>query len=303
MFVRKTLVTLIMALAAGLIVVGCGSGGGSGSQNENKELTLAYIEWDENVAVSTLTKILMEEELGYESVELQLVDVGAAYQSVASGDVDGWQDSWLPGQQNYLDEVEDQVEVFEPWYEGQTKYGIAVLEYMEGVETIGDLSETELDSITGIEPGAAFHEQINDTVIPDYNLDMDLVESSTPAMLAEVQRASNNQEPIAFLAWSPHWMNEEYNIRYLEDPQNAQGDFDEPMDVTTIVRTDLEADDPVAYEFMQAVSLNPEEMNSMQVDIQDAGADNPEEGVNVWLEENRDVVEPWLEAAQNAEGS
>jgi glycine betaine/proline transport system substrate-binding protein len=300
MFIRRALTVLVTALVAGLIVAGCGGGGESGSQNESKELNLAYIEWDENVAVSNLTKVLMEEELGYESVELQLVDVGAAYQSVASGDVDGWQDAWLPGQQNYLDEVEDQVEVFEPWYEGQTKYGIAVLDYMEGIQTIGDLENTDLDSITGIEPGAAFHAQINDTVIPEYNLNMDLVESSTPAMLAEVQRASNNQEPVAFLAWAPHWMNSKYNIRYLEDPKNAQGDFDEPMDVTTIVRTDLADDNPVAYEFMQAISLSPEEINTLEADIQEAGAENPEEGVKAWLEDNQDVVQPWLDAANNA---
>lgn len=287
-----------MALAASLIIVGCGSGGGS--QGENKELTLAYIEWDENVAVSTLTKVLMEEELGYESVELQLVDVGAAYQSVASGDVDGWQDSWLPGQQNYLQKVEDEVEVFDPWYEGQTKYGIAVLDYMDGIETVADLNEAGLDSITGIEPGAAFHKQIKETTIPDYNLDMKLVESSTPAMLAEVKRASQSEDPIAFLAWSPHWMNEEYNIRYLDDPKDAQGEFDEPMDVTTIVRTDLADDDPQAYEFMKSISLSPGEVNSMEADIQDAGADSPEKGVKAWLENNRDVVKPWIEAANDA---
>lgn len=37
-------------------------------------------------------------------------------------------------------------------------------------------------------------------VIPDYGLDYELTASSTPAMLAEVKRAVNNKDSIAFTA-------------------------------------------------------------------------------------------------------
>src|SRR5215210_512589 len=57
----KWLLAVLLVLAVGVLAAGC-----SGLGSEGKEITLGYIGWDESVAVSTLTKVLLEEELGYE---------------------------------------------------------------------------------------------------------------------------------------------------------------------------------------------------------------------------------------------
>jgi ABC-type proline/glycine betaine transport system substrate-binding protein len=62
-----------------------------------------------------------------------------------------------------------------------------------------ELNAAGTDMIIGIEPGAAFHPQIKDKVIPGYDLDAELVESSTPAMLSELEKAYEMREPIVFL--------------------------------------------------------------------------------------------------------
>jgi glycine betaine/proline transport system substrate-binding protein len=36
-------------------------------------------------------------------------------------------------------------------------------------------------------------------------------------MLAEVENRYDNREDFAFVAWSPHWMNQRYDFKYLED--------------------------------------------------------------------------------------
>ena len=55
----------ILALVLGAFVLtGCGGLG------QNNGLLLANIGWDENVAVSNLTKVLLEDELGYERVDI-----------------------------------------------------------------------------------------------------------------------------------------------------------------------------------------------------------------------------------------
>jgi glycine betaine/proline transport system substrate-binding protein len=299
MVLRKALLLLVSALAAAVLAAGCGGAGGSA----NKELRLGYIEWDENVAVSNLTKVLLEEDLGYESVELQLADVGPIFSGVASGDLDAFQDVWMPNHENYMADVEDDARLLEPWYEGETKYGIVVPDYMEDVQSIADLNNVEgTNRIIGIEPGAAFHPQITDEVIPAYNLEgWELVESSTPAMLSEVERAYSAQEPIVFLGWSPHWMNAEYDFHYLEDPKDAQGEFDDPSQITTLVNNNLQEDDPVAYAFLENISMSEEEVNTLEAEINEAG--DPIEGAKAWLEENRDVVQPWVDAAEQAQGS
>ncbi len=292
------LVALLLALSACTLATGCGGVLGVAG---GKELTLGYIVWDENVAVSNLTKVLLEEELGYGKVELQLIDVDVikqVFQGVADGDLAAFQDVWMPNLKENLSKVQNDVVHLDPWFKGETSYGIAVPAYMD-VRSIAELDEAGTDLVIGIESGAAFHPQIKNKVIPGYNLDMVLVESSTAAMLSELEKAYRAKEPIVFLAWSPHWMNAEYDFHYLEDPKDLQGDFNDPAKISTIVNKDLPEDDPVAYAFLKAISLNEEQLNEMEADINEA--EDPVKGVKAWLKRNRDTVQPWIDAAEKAQ--
>lgn len=289
-----------LAGAALLGAAGCGSGGGSSA---NKTLTLGNIGWTENTAVSNLTKVLMEKDLGYESVELTLLDLAPLWSAVASGDLHAFQDVWMPNQEDDLKKYKDQVEMLEPWYESQTKYGMAVPEYMQDIKSIPDLKQTGLKEIIGVEPGTKLHAAIKNKVIPGYNLDMSLVESSTPGMLSELKKAYSEKKPIVVTAWAPHWMNKKYNLRYLKDPKDFQGKFNDPSKLNTVVNKSLTDEDPVAYAFLEAVSLNSEELNSLELSIEEAGSNNETEGVNKWLENNREVVQPWVDAAKKAQKS
>jgi glycine betaine/proline transport system substrate-binding protein len=155
--------------------------------------------------------------------------------------------------------------------------------------------------IIGIEPGAVLMQRIGESVIPEYEIGLDLVEASTPAMLAELRRAYGAKEPIVFLAWSPHWMNVEYDFRYLQDPRDAIGQLDEPAELHSIMREDFEEDDPVAYALINAMKLDEAQVNTLELAINRAG--DPQEGVRDWLgeEENRGAVQPWIEAARRAQ--
>ncbi len=294
---HRRLLNLLPFLMVWVLAGGCS---GFGAISGDKELTLGYIGWDENVAVSTLTKALLEEEFGYE-VELQRLNVAVVkqvFRGVAGGELDAFQDVWIPNHKDYLSEVEDDVVHLDPWFEGKTAQGIAVPDYMD-VRSLSQLDRAGTDMIIGIEPGSAVHPQINDKVIPGYDLDMKLVESSTSAMLSELERAYEMREPIVFFGWSPHWMNARYDFRYLKDPRDLQGRFNDSAEISSIVNENLPEDDPVAYEFIRSISLSKEEVNQMEVDINEAG--DPDAGVKAWLEANRSVVQPWIDAAEKAQ--
>jgi glycine betaine/proline transport system substrate-binding protein len=288
--------TSLLLLAVAALGVGCGFGGGG-------NLTLGYLDWNENVANATLTKVLLEDDLGYDSVELKLADrVGLVYQDLIDGETEAFQDAWMPNHQQYVAEGEGRIEVLEaPWYVGKTRYGIAVPDYMKGVDTISDLDHSGTEMITGIEPGTVLMERIASDVIPRYHLSSNLVEASTPAMLTELKQSYRMQEPIVFLAWSPHWMNREYDFHYLSDPKNAMGPVDAPQSIHTVARKGLADDDPVAYALISAMRLDADEVASLEISINNAA--NPEAGVRRWLEErkNREVVRPWVEAAKKAQ--
>jgi glycine betaine/proline transport system substrate-binding protein len=287
--------TLVL-LVAGAMGVGCGFGGGGG-------LTLGYLDWNENVANATLTKVLLEDDLGYDRVELKLAkNVGAVYEDLIDGETDAFQDAWMPNHQQYVDEGEGQLEVLRaPWYVGETKYGIAVPDYMKGVTSISDLDHSGTDMIMGLEPGTVLMERIATDVIPRYDLSTNLVEASTPAMLAELEQSYSMQEPFVFLAWKPHWMNRAYQFHYLSDPKNAMGPVNEPQTIHTVAREGLAEDEPAAYALISHMRLDADQVASLEMSINKAA--NPEAGVRRWLEEkeHRELVRPWVEAAKKAQ--
>src|SRR5215207_8167641 len=133
----KRLVAILGLVLGTLALTSCGGLG------QNEGLLLANIGWDENVAVSNLTKVLLEDELGYQSVEIRTHDnLKKTYQDVASGEVDAFQDVWLPNQEVRLDQVAEEVEHLDPWFLGETKQGMAVPAYMD-VRSIPRLNGTD----------------------------------------------------------------------------------------------------------------------------------------------------------------
>jgi glycine betaine/proline transport system substrate-binding protein len=288
------LVAVILALVLGgaLTLTGCGGLG------QNNGLLLANIGWDENVAVSNLTKVLLEDEFGYERVEIRTHDdLDSTYRDVASGEVDAFQDVWLPNQEALLDQVAEEVDHLDPWFLGKTKQGMAVPAYMD-VKSIDELNGTDAQFILGIEPSSVMLQEVGQEVVPAYGLKQELVTAPTAGMLAEVERLYAFREEFVFLAWSPHWMNQRFDIRYLEDPKDAMGPTNDPAKCSTIVRGGLRDKDPVAYAFMDALELTEKQINDLEYTINQE--DDPLAGARRWASENREVVRPWIEAARNA---
>ncbi|HZC19729.1 MAG TPA: glycine betaine ABC transporter substrate-binding protein, partial [Rubrobacteraceae bacterium] len=211
---------------------------------------------------------------------------------------DAFQDVWTPNHKDYLSEVSDEVERLDPWYRGTTRFGIAAPSYMN-ITSIDQLNGTDAREILGIEPGAVIMEKIPDDVVPKYGLKQDLVESGTPGMLYEVANRYKNEEDFAFIAWSPHWMNQRYDFDYLADPKGALGDLTKPSELSTIVNKNLAGSDPVAYAFLKAMKLDEEQVNDLEDVINEAG--DPLQGARRWAKDNPDVVQPWIDAAKDAQ--
>jgi glycine betaine/proline transport system substrate-binding protein len=293
-FRARLVYSLLLVLTATAMAAGCGAGWGT------KGITMGYLGWDENVANSNLLKVILEDEFGYERVDLKLVEVRPAFEGVASGELDAFTDVWMPNHRELVDEVEGETTLSkEPWYLGQTEFGIAVPYYM-GARSIADLNTSGANTIIGIEPDALLTQRIGAKVIPEYGLNLALVEASTPAMLSELEAAYAQEEPFVFIAWSPHWMNAEYDFRYLQDPKDAIGNLDQPHELHSLFREGLREDNPDAYALINAMKLDEDQINTLELAINRAR--DPEKGVREWLEneENRAAVQPWIEAARGS---
>jgi glycine betaine/proline transport system substrate-binding protein len=289
----KRLAAILALVLGALALTGCGGLG------QGRVLILANIGWDENVAVANLTKILLEDKLDYERVDIDTnEDLDSTYRRVASGELDAFQDVWLPNQEALLDQVAEEVEHLDPWFLGETKQGMAVPAYMD-VRSIDELNSTDVKLIWGIEPSSVMQQEVDQEVMSAYGLKQKLVAAPTAGMLAEVEHLYSFREEFIFLAWSPHWMNQRFDIRYLEDPKDAMGPTNDPAECSTIVREGLREDDPVAYAFMEALKLTEEQINDLESVINDE--DDPLEGARRWASENRAVIRPWIEAARDVQ--
>jgi glycine betaine/proline transport system substrate-binding protein len=288
---KRLAAILALVLLGVLPLAGCSSALGP-----DKALVLANIGWDENVAISNLTRVLLEDDLGYEWVDIDTSeDLDATYSRVASGDLDAFQDVWLPNQEDLLAGVAGEVEHLDPWYLGETKQGMAVPAYMD-VGSIDQLNGTDVRLIYGIEDSSVMMHKVSGRVIPAYGLKQQLVEGPTAGMLDQIGRLYATREDFVFLAWSPHWMNRSYNIRYLDDPKDAMGPTNDPAKLSTIVRGGLREKDPEAYAFMDALELTEEQIAGLEYAINKE--EDPLVGARRWVSENREVVRPWIEAAR-----
>jgi glycine betaine/proline transport system substrate-binding protein len=287
------LVTLLLAVVSGLLAAGCGDEGSADHARPSGErLTIGYVEWDESIAVSNLTKVLLE-ELGYEQVELRRGEPEAIIRGVASGDLDAFQGVWMPNHEPLLKSLMgDEVALLNPWLIGPTRSSLAAPAYM-GVRSLDELENAGVQKMIGVEPGAAPVE--SPTLPSSYSLERNLY-PNTSAMLSEIDRLYEAKVPFVFLAYSPHWMNEEFEFDYIEDPNQALGDLTQPAWPQMVVRKDLREDDPLAYAALDVVLLPEHQVHDLELTIR--GAKSPQKGAKAWARDNDELMQAWIEAAK-----
>ena len=66
----------------------------------------------------------------------------------------------------------------------------------------------------------------------------------------------------------------------------------------TFAREGLEDDLPDAFALLDSISFTEERLGKLELAIQKAGEIK---GTRTWLKDNRDVVQPWIEAAKKAQ--
>lgn len=286
-------------LALALVVASCGDSGGQGAGEDSGgggELTLGLFNWAENIAVSNMWAVLLEEQ-GY-TVEQQNLDKSPNFVGVAQGDLDLSLEVWLPTtDQHLVDEYEGEIVVGDPWYEG-TRLGVVVPSYVEDVKTIGDLAEHTDEftvegepRIVGIDQGASITGLVDDA-ISTYGLDQyEQVNSSEQAMLSTLEGAVGDERPVAVALWNPHWAFAEWDLKYLEDPE---GVFGESESIHYMHRTGLEEDHPEVVQWLDNWEMTDPQLSELMAEVRDSG--DALAGAEAWIEDNRDIVDEWLQS-------
>ncbi|HET7326084.1 MAG TPA: glycine betaine ABC transporter substrate-binding protein [Nocardioidaceae bacterium] len=299
--IRTAATVASSVLALGLLAA-CGSedsgttaesGGSGGGGGESKSLTIGYIPWDEDIAVTYLWQHVLEEE-GYD-VKIQQLDVAPTFAGLAQGDLELFFDTWLPvTHEDYWAQYGEKIEDLGVWYD-QATLNIAVPEYVDA-ESIADLqgmADKFGGTITGIEAGAGLTRVTEEEAMPAYGLDeYKLQTSSTTAMLAELSRAIEAKEPIVVTLWHPHWAYSAFPIKDLEDPKGAMGDAEE---IHVVGREGFTKDFPELAAALGEFTMDDDRLGSLENVVLREYQDDPAAGVDAWVAENQAWVDGLME--------
>lgn len=282
---KKWLLGLSMLLTVA-VLAGCTNGGGS------KSIKLAYVAWDSEIASTNVVKEVLESKLGYQ-VEMLQVDAGPMWAGIADGSADAMVAAWLPStHESYLQKYKANVEDLGANLDG-TKTGLTVPSYMK-IDSIEDLKNPDVakslgNQIVGIEPGAGIM-MSSQKALESYGLQgYTLLESSSAAMVQELQKAFDAKKPVVVTGWTPHWMFEKMDLKYLADPKGVYGGDEQ---IHTIVRQGLKEDEGAAYQFLDQFSWTAEDMQSVLSAIQEGKT--PEDAAKDWVNSNPDKVNAWI---------
>ncbi|MGI5940029.1 MAG: glycine betaine ABC transporter substrate-binding protein [Thermoleophilia bacterium] len=259
-------------------------------------IKIGWIAWDECIATTHLWKHILEGK-GY-SVELTQLDAAPLYAGLAAGDLDFFTDAWLPTtHEDYWNTYSNTLEDLSIWYDKGT-LELAVPSYVTDVKSIADL-EGKADKfgsrIVGIEPGAGLMRLTREAVMPGYGLDdYQLVEGSTPAMLAELKRAIDREQPIVVTLWRPHWVYAAHDLKDLDDPQGLFGEGDK---LHVLARPDFSAQFSEVAKWLANFKMDDASLASLsKVVIDEYGEGREDEAIKAWLgtPENQALVDGWL---------
>ncbi|MEI3614361.1 glycine betaine ABC transporter substrate-binding protein [Pseudogracilibacillus sp. SO30301A] len=288
---NKSVLVIASIVILGLLAA-CGSEDSTNNNEEvnSKTIEMGQISWAENIAVTNMWKVILEEE-GYK-VNFNLLDMGTTMAALANNELDVSLEVWLPVQDaSYLEQYNEQVNFSEETWYDNAKVGLVVPEYMDEINSIEDLNKHHdlfEGAIVGFDPGAGTME-VTEDVITEYELNYELLPSSEPAMVTEIKEAIEAEEPIVSPLWNPHRIFSEVDLKYLEDPKEVYGGVEKIHHAT---RQGFEEDFSEVDRWLKNWKMDDEQIGTLMSYVADA--EEPIEGAKKWVEENEAVINEWV---------
>ncbi|MDV6317800.1 ABC transporter substrate-binding protein [Chromohalobacter sp. HP20-39] len=260
------------------------------------------------ITVKTEIASQLLEPLGY-TTQSDNVGLQVIYQGLKSGDLDVFLGGWLPAQEPMLTPMEDSGSVtrIANNVDG-AQMTLAVPEYVyeQGVTSFADLDahrDMFEGEIYGFGAGSAASEILNKAIDNDtWGLgDWQLVDTSTVGMLSAARDAISREEPIVWVGWTPHWMNIEMPMRYLDDSKNLFGKGNGASQVLTLMNADYADAHPNLTAFFENFTFTAEQQSWM---IKAFGLDKKgrEEVANTWIQDHPKRIQDMLKGVTTTNG-
>ncbi|MBL1270745.1 MAG: ABC transporter substrate-binding protein [Halomonas sp.] len=260
------------------------------------------------ITVKTAIAEQLLNPLGYET-STQGIGLQVIYQGIESGDIDAFLGAWLPAQREMFDPRKESgvlIDVANNVDGAQMTLAVPEYLYESGIQSFADLDENREQfegEIYGFGAGSAASEILHNAIDNDtWGLgDWQVVDTSEVGMLSAARDAISREEPIVWVGWTPHWMNLELPMRYLEDPEDLFGENNGESDVLTLLRSDYAEANPNVVTFFEQFTFSAEEQSWM---IQAFGQEEQDlaDDAEQWINDHPERIEAMLADVTTTDG-
>lgn len=296
------------------------------------EISMARATWDTGWFQAEIFKQLLE-ELGYDVSIAGDLPPETFYPALAGGDVDLWANGWFPLHDTFLESevVEGMVEpvgyqVAAGALQGFLVDRVTAEEY--NISSLTDFTNPEiaalfdtdgdgLADLTGCDAGWGCEGEIN-RILSELDLEDSIthVQGTYSLLMADTIARYVRGEPIFFYTWTPNWTINELtlgeDVVWITVPgtdatAGVPGCTEDPCamgfvanDIRAVANSEFLDENPAVETLLTEIEIPLNDIaNQNQLLVE--GEDSIEEiegHASTWIEENRDVVEEWLNSAR-----
>ena len=306
---------------------------------EGVTVNMAQATWDTGWFHAEIYRQLLE-ELGYDVPQITTLDNPPFYQSVAQGDMDLWVNGWFPLHNTYEDTYSQGAELVGAVAEGGAlegylvnssaieEFGITSLEDFkrDEVKAAFDRNGDGLADLVACPPGWGCEINIEHH-LDAYDLrdHINPIKAGYAASMADAVAAYDSGENILFYTWTPNWTVNELvpgeDVMWIEVPEvdlpdmsmadaatmdGVEGCVNDPCmlgfpanDIVPVVNSAFLGENPAVGALLEAVEIPLGDIFAQNAAM-NGGDDDIEAQAAQWIEDNRDMVDGWLETARGA---
>ncbi|MEX1019639.1 MAG: glycine betaine/L-proline ABC transporter substrate-binding protein ProX [Litorilinea sp.] len=300
------------------------------------EIRMANPTWDTAWFQTEVFKQMLE-ELGYTVNVIGELPPETFYPALARGDADFWADGWFPLHSEFLES--DLVAGMAEPIGFQVRAG-AIQGYLvdaataeeHGITSVTDMTDPEIAALfdtdgdgtadlTGCDAGWGCEGAIN-TMLAELELEDSIthVQGTYSLLMADTIARYQRGEPVFFYTWTPNWTIAELapgedvvwiTVPGSEASEGIPGCVEDPCamgfdanDLRVVANTDFLAANPAAAALLEAVEIPLGDIagqNQLLFEGEDSN-DDIARHASEWIENNRETVDGWLDAARAAAG-
>jgi glycine betaine/proline transport system substrate-binding protein len=263
--------------------------------------------WTDVTSTTALANELLR-SIGY-SPSVTVLSVPVTFASLQNKDIDVFLGNWMPTQEADIRRFlqDGSVAVIGPNLTG-AKYTLAVPTYtfaagLKDFKDIQHFAPALNNSIYGIEPGNDGNRLVLKMLKENlFGLgEFKLIESSEQGMLAQVERAVRDKQPVVFLAWDPHPMNMRFDLQYLTGGDEVFGPNYGGATIYTVTRKGYSEACPNIGRLLSNLKFTLRGESEMMAAILDRH-EPPDVAAAEWLKANPTAVKAWLDGVLTFDG-